>query len=308
MTRKGITISEKILLNSHKFCRWFFYPFMENIKRISMKATLLVLFLYFSITVIAQNNTETSAIMLSFNGKGEYFRNSKRNNIEFPQTFFNNDVIKISNGNAILLLGNGKEVVLKQGDSFEVPTITDNNLLSVDPKLFRNYGIQSYKNTMFKLRSEEIKLLISPISSKLIDKSNAYIYWKSDKKEKLKIKFRFYELLTDELVDSITIEDKNELHLGKINLEKGKEYYWLYTLDGCENEQMGAISVVSEDFSESLPKFKTKSKTEIIKAYNYYLSNEYIFEACHIIKKATQQFPKDSLFLFLQKNAKNCKL
>lgn len=268
---------------------------------------LIAIILTLSVYMLnAQTDEEYTATLMSFNGSGQYIREGKASDIKFPQHFKQGDKIKISEGEVSILIASGEEVIVKKGQLYEIPEFKDNNLASFDPDLFRDYDIQSQSNSAFKVRGEEVKVRIFPMSTKLIDNSNATLHWLFANNETMPVNIAIYNLNNDKEILNKKIEKTTSLDLSTVDFTEGEEYYWIFSVEGNSQEQMGAISVINKNQKEKLPEFKFKTKADFLRAYSFYMKNEYLFEACSALSRACSKYPNVDLFKYLKEKSVNC--
>ncbi len=252
--------------------------------------------LFLIVSVVAQNN---SAALLSFEGEGNYYRGRKNANLKFPMLFNSGDKIKLTKGNASLLIADGSEINLKAGREFQIPHLKkDEMLVTLDASIFQDYVVQSQSNSLITVRGDSVSLTLYPISSKVINPKNSEIFWLTNSK---KLNYNFVIDHASTLSEVYRKEGFFDLkiELKQMNLLPGVEYTWTLSVKDSKLEQFGLISVLTDEERLGLPKFKLVSKMDYIKAYQYYEKNEFYFDAYNLIEKATRKYPKTDLFKYM---------
>lgn len=262
-----------------------------------MKKTILFsLFVVFSAWGIAQNN---SAAFLSFNGEGNYYRSTKKTNLKFPMLFNSGDKIKLTEGNATLLIADGSEINLKAGTQYKVPHFKKEEMLvELDASIFQDYVGQSQSNSLVSVRGDSVYFKLYPISSKLIKPENCRIFWKVNTKQ---INYKFVLDNARTLEEVFKKDDFSDLkiELKSVNLLPGVEYTWTLNAKEFKLEQFGFISVLTKEERLALPAFRFSNKMDYIKAFKYYEENEFYFDAYKLIEKASKKYPKTDLFKYI---------
>ena len=265
-----------------------------------MRLILLFYILLFPLYLQAQTNNNFAALLLSFHGKGTVVQDGFTSEIELPQSYKINDTLLLSEGKASLLLASGNEVRLSAGDKYIVPAVAPKDMIApVDPSLFGDYEIQTQSNSAFTIRGNDAKLHIYPLSSKLIDPAEAILFWKIKDAKDVSISFSVIQLSSDEKIVDVNVAEDDYLSLDNIEFEKGEEYYWLFSIENTDMEEMGAITVLDNAEINELPEFKLDKKADYLKAYNYYMKNEFYFHAYEIIVEAQDRYPEANLFSYL---------
>jgi hypothetical protein len=251
---------------------------------------------------IAQKN---ACGLLSFKGEGTYTHENSTKQLTFPLLFNGGDKVKITKGNANLILANGNEVPLSAVNEYTVPQFKkEEMILELDPSVFQDYDVQSQSNSALTMRGDSANLLLYPISAKVIDKNNARIFWNIQGKTPIKPGITFSDLNTLDVVYKTSDVQANEISLKNIPLKEGQEYTWTFNVKEANTEQLGIISIINNTTKAALPHFSYSSKTDYLKAYTFYNKNEYYFDAYNVIEEACKKFPEIDLFHYLNRKMK----
>lgn len=259
---------------------------------------VLSIFIFAAHIGISQNN---AAAFLSYRGQGEYMRGNTNAQLKFPMLFNGGDKIKLTNGNAKLLIADGSEVNLAQGKEFIIPNLKKEEIIiELDASVFQDYVVPSQSNSIVSLRSASSSLIIFPISSKVIKAENAVIFF-SESINSSEISFKLFNSNTFKVIYETDKLTGKILELDSLPLEKGIDYNWIIKLKGQNEKQLGIVSVLSDKEIAKLPKFEFNREIDYIKAYRYYEKNEFYFEAYNIIQTATRKYPDIDLFKYMLK-------
>jgi len=263
--------------------------------------TLVFSFILISLAthVFSQKNT---AILMSLKGEGTVQRGNEHKPLGMSMLFHSGDNIKVSKGIATILIANGNEIKIAENKNYLVPILKrDEMLVELDPSIFQDYGVQAQSNSSITLRGDSAELILYPISSQIINKNNARIYWKVIGDVKVKPIIAFFEFPSMEMVYSSKELTDNEILLKNIPLKEGVDYTWTLKIEETGSEQIGIITALSENQKKLIPEFSLETSLDYLKAFNYFSKNEYYFDAFNLVNEACKKFPETDLFLYLKK-------
>ena len=263
-----------------------------------MKKTFVILIIFcFIMQTQAQTN---SAILISFSGAGDCKRGSKIIELKFPILFNSGDKIKLQRGKAEFLLANSKEVNINSGIEYIVPKIKKAEMIvELDASVFQDFIIQSQSNSSITmLRGDSLSLSLYPISSKVTNIEKSEIIWHFDE-EDASFDFELYDSNTLDLVFAKENFKSNKIGFNEMKLQQGNDYTWNLKIKNTKVEQLGIISILDKEDFEKIPKVDITNKLSIVKTYQYYVNNEFYFDAYNLMKQANEKFPKIGLFSFL---------
>ena len=264
---------------------------------------LFAIFIVLNIIISAQAQNNTAAFV-HFKGEGVYKRGNKQQKLDFPMLFNSGDKIQINSGEAVILLANGEEANLSPQKEYTVPKIKKSEMIvEFDASVFQDFVAQSQSNSSITVRGDSLNLILYPISSKLTNKKRSEIIWQFTDGNS-SFDFEIYDSNTFDLLFSKKKFKGNSLNLNEIELLAGNDYTWNLKIVNTKAEQLGLISVVDEDEINKLPKADLTNKLSVVKVYQYYVKNEYYFDAYNLMKKANEKYPNISLFSYILDNIK----
>jgi len=259
-----------------------------------MKYLLLSIFvLSISSASIAQPNV---AAILWIKGEGTYTSGKTTQKLDIPLLLNGGDKIKLSNGEAQIILANSEEFKLTSTKTYIVPKMKKEEMvLELDPSIFRDYNVDAQNNSVVVMReiSKEVKPLIYPSSSKIRSKENAQLFWTFSgiKNEKAKI------VITDNEQNTICemMDSTHQVSLAEIDFKEGVDYTWTINI-GNYHAEVGVFQQISEDENQKIPDFELITVSDYLKAYFFFRKNEFYFDAYEIVSQAKTEFPDVLLF------------
>jgi hypothetical protein len=234
-----------------------------------------------------QNNTQ--ALLISLDGRGYVQRNEKQLDLKQPGLFIANDLIRINEGIASILTADGSEIIIKEGQSFQVPQQVSNNYLA-----FGEISEKSSKMQAYILRGEDS--FVFPTKSNLTYSNKLQLNWKQIDSTVI-VTFTIYKSGTETIVwqkenisDSFVIVDNN--------LPRG-DYYW--TLEGVNGvfTEIGEFTITNEIVCGH--SHSDSSTIEVLKTLHCFLQKEYYFEAMLLLNAGIKKHGENSIFAWKKK-------
>ena len=257
-----------------------------------MKVFLISLFMLLSFGIFAQN-TDSLGYLSNLNGKGLVLRKGNQMNLKIPFFFLNGDVVRMTSGNALLVLYNEDEIKLISGQSY---TVAENKNIKTNRNSLL-FNINTKKSaTSFIMRSARSSKNIFPRKSKISDPSKAVIYLSPQSKDRY-----FFKLLADnsrEPLFNLNNADSSVIDLSSVPFEEGRIYTW--RLKYPEFEQTGTIELMPKEESDQMQKFALNNRASYVSAFNYYCSNGCYFDALEVISAAIKNYPDDEYYQYLR--------
>jgi len=261
-----------------------------------MTALLLIVS---SLFCVAQNNI---AVLLSVDKESYLIRKKDKVQITIPMFFLTGDKIEVKSGKVVILMGDGSEKVLHKGDKYIFRSKNRNGTTVESEYVFSKISSENHVDNMqttsaYSLRSNNM-LSVFPLSSKVFNKKDSYIFWNKDLDY---MNFKVYDLDSDKLVWEKKITGRS-FCLNDIPVDGSGIYYWILSDDKTDLEKIGVVTFVEEAEKRKLKLFNDKSRLGLLSAYVHYSENEYWFQAVNVIDEAIKLYPDDELFVHIKRN------
>lgn len=253
--------------------------------------------------MFGQGNENKVAVLMALDGDSYVKTKNGENKLELPYFFTHKDLIDVKTGKVELLKSSGEEIVLVAGESYKIEEDKELELININ-EFYTNlsqekYFNQSQSNSALTVRGQKMDIVLFPISSKLADKEHAFIICDLKTTENIEIELDVINMQNDELIFSKKNIESTEIALKNIPLQQGNEYVWTMKIDGKETDQIGLITYLDNKKQEDLVRFELTDKADYIRAYQYYVGNEFWFAAKRTIQLGTEAYPETDLFIYL---------
>jgi hypothetical protein len=252
-----------------------------------MKHLVLVILGWITIINPITSQTTAQALLVSLNGSGFLIRNNKQSDLKQPSLFIPDDVVKINEGTAKLLLADGSEITIQRGQTYQIPKLSGKNTLALE-----EFSESKTKEQSYILRGEEH--LAFPAKSNLTNSNKLQLNWKQIDSTSI-VTFTIYKSETEEIQ-----WQKKNISDASVSVNKSLptgNYYW--TLEGASQSftEIGEITI-SELKSCSKPNSQNTSK-DLLETISCYLQNEYYFEAVELLREGIKQYGANSIFSWI---------
>lgn len=250
-----------------------------------------------SLFCVAQNNI---AVLLSVDKESYLVRKKEKVQVTVPMFFLTGDKIEVKSGKVVILMGDGSEKILRKGDKYIFRSKNRSRTTVESEYVFSKISSENHVDNMqttsaYSLRSNNL-LSVFPLSSKVIDRKNSYIFWNIDFES---MNFRVYDLDSDSLICEKKIGGKS-ICLDSLPVNEPGVYYWVLSDDKKDIEKIGVVTFVEETEKRKLKSYEDKSRLGLLSAYVHYSENEYWFQAINIIDEAIRLYPNDELFTHIR--------
>lgn len=268
-----------------------------------MRNILLSISILLCVAGSAQDVQNYTALLLNLNGEGLYIRGTHQNSLEIPQSYIGGDLVRLSQGEALIMFLSGDEITINEGGEVYIPNGTSldqaNHGRSSRHVKF-SHKLLSQSGAAYRLRGENASF---PTKSKFIKPEEVFIRLQGDIDLSGNLVMEIKDTESQKVIFKTTSIHDTILYLSEVPFIPGRTYYW--TLSGAQHMKpnMGVLAYSSEQTVQQLETFDTlQSNLEYIAAIEYYFDKGYCYKAYHLLQEAIQKYPTIKLYRSILNN------
>ncbi|MBK8807327.1 MAG: hypothetical protein IPO21_12065 [Bacteroidales bacterium] len=258
------------------------------LKKIIVTLSVLICF-----SVIQAQNV---AILISLKGEGSLKKgNSKEEILAVSRTLQDGDLLKLSNGKAVIMYFNGQEVELIAGESYTVKSESGNAFTGALYAMTEigSGALLSQSGSMHSIRG--LKHVYPSKSKYKIGESASFIVSQKFSEDSLSIEFADSKTLKKMWV--FPLKD-SVFSLDSVSFEIGKTYHW--TVKGLTSNMPELGTVVIDENQPIIA--EPQNKLDYLNAITLCYRELYVFKALEYCNEAKQKFPEITIFNVIYAN------
>jgi hypothetical protein len=254
------------------------------------------------IVSFAQNTPGYSAMILDLQGEGIMKRGNEEIPLELPQRYMPGDVLRVRQGNAIVMLFSGLEVPLSAVSDYTIPAeevMASNELQAMANTDKEELSLLSQSGTAYRIRGESI---VFPRTSKVLKPENMVLRINTDSMPDFSWNLRIIDAFSQKEVYRQENITDSLVSLAEAPLLDGKSYYYLLGNMTYSKPEMGSIIIAKKN--EQMSDFPDNpvdhyTNLSIISAY---YNKKYYFAALNYIEACIERYPEFEIYRKMMDN------